>query len=70
MARAQSQVPYSCRSLLFFGSKTNNLIKRSSIKVFKRSDKGNGVGAVMGLVSMLIKHVGSEVGIRISVQIQ
>ena len=44
MARAHSRLPYSCRSMLFFGGKTNSLSKGSSIVVFGGSGKGHDVG--------------------------
>ena len=56
--------------MLFFSGEMNSLTKGSSIKVLK--DRVKVMVSVMvpvtRLVSMLIKHVGGEVGRRISVR--
>ena len=44
MVRAHSQLPYLCRSKLFFGGETNSLTKGSSIEVLKDRVKDAGVG--------------------------
>ncbi len=44
MACAHSQLPYSCRSMLFFGVETNGLIKGSSIAVVLEDRMKDGVG--------------------------
>ncbi len=48
--------------MLFFGGETNSLAKGSSIAVFRGSGDGKVavMVPVMGLVSMLIKHVGED----------
>ena len=71
MARAYSQLPYSCRSMLFFGGETNSLIKGSSLAVVLEDRVKVRVSVmvlVIKLVSMLIKHVDGEVGMWISVR--
>ncbi len=72
MARAYSQLPYSCRSMLFFGGETNSLIKGSSFAVVmedRGEDGGSGNSAGDEAGEHAYKHVDGEVGMRISVRI-
>ena len=57
--------------MLFLDSETNSLIKGSSFIMVLEDQGKDGVIIIIlitRLVSMLIKHVDSEVGIRISVR--